>query len=117
MTHADLMNDFWAYVEDQIRRLCKATTADEVLAICPRTSNADGAADGFFGGSGGDEQVCYALDTAGWNYVWIEAEYFWCMQAPNGDLITYVEGDLYRGNRKPLPHGFPEEDHGEVDGP
>ena len=90
------MNDFWAHIDSQISQLRTAKTADEVLAICPPTTVADGA--GFFAGSGGDATVLDALREAGWTVVDWRATYYWCAQAPDGSLITYVEGDLYQGN-------------------
>lgn len=87
---------FWAEIDRQIEALETAKTADEVFQICPASpARADA---GFFAGGGGDATVARALRQAGWRTVWAEASYYWCMRAPNGDLITYVEGDLQRGD-------------------
>lgn len=43
----------------------------------------------------------WSTGSPGWTYVWIEADYYWAMQAPDGSVITYVEGDVYRGNQRP----------------
>lgn len=90
------MDAFWAVIEKQLKELCTATSADDVLRILPRSDGASG--DGFFAGSGGDGSVSDSLHTAGWELVWREAHYYWVMVAPNGDLITYIEGDIYRGD-------------------
>lgn len=107
--------NFWEVIESQLRELGTASTADDVIRILSNERNPLGggsAGDGFFAGSGGDGSVEGALFDAGWTHVWSEASYYWCMRAPNGDLITYVEGDIYRGNQRPLPHGTGEEESG-----
>lgn len=102
---------FWVAVREQLTELKTAQSADDVLRILalercpyrlddPNWNGMDGAAEGFFAGSGGDNTVDDALDDAGWLYVWSRANYWWCMRAPDGSEITYVEGDVYRGNRK-----------------
>ena len=85
---------FWGAIEAQLEALKSAKSADDVLRICPGTSERAG----FFGGSGGDSSVWSSLCIADWRMVWQEASYHWCMRAPNGDCVTYVEGDLYRGD-------------------
>lgn len=92
-----IFDDFWANVEKQITELRSAKSADDVIRICPAQQGASG--EGFFAGSGGDDSVEDALRSAGWVHVRRDAGYYWCMRAGNGDLITYVEGDLYRGNQ------------------
>lgn len=98
------LDAFWAAIEQQLEALKTAKTADEVFAICPRVTNLSaGGAEGFFGGSGGDEQVEDSLVVAGWDFAWRDATYYWAMTPPDGgDGITYVEGDLYRGVQNPM---------------
>lgn len=88
------MKDFWAHIEEQLTKLKSAKTADEVIAILDPPSSGDA----FFAGSGGDGSIAGVLYEAGWHTTWYEADYYWVMQAPNGDKITYVEGDVYRGD-------------------
>lgn len=90
--------DFWQHIDSQLERLRAARTADDVLAILPKIPGTS-AGDGFFEGSGGDGTVSESLLDAGWNFVWRQAGYYWCMKAPNGDAVTYIEGDLYRGDQ------------------
>ncbi len=96
------MSDFWAAVEQQCTELRTAKTADDVLRILSPERNPDGrdsaSGQGFFAGSGGDTSLEEVLDEAGWRHVWRKADYYWVMQGPTGDVITYVEGDVYRGN-------------------
>lgn len=62
----------------------------------------------FFGGSGGDRSLWSALSAAGWRSVWWEASYYYAATHPaTGDVLTYIEGDVFRGNRLPLPHELP----------
>lgn len=98
-------SNFWDLVNAQLAELRTATSADDVLRILsaernPYGADFDGAAgDAFFAGSGGDATVAEALGAAGWEMVWRQASYNFVMEAPNGDLITYVEGDIYRGDQ------------------
>lgn len=101
-----MSDNFWTVIEAQLIELRTAKTADDVVRILSLERNphgpgvAAGDADGFFAGGGGDGSVWAALADAGWSTVWRKASYYWAMQAPNGDLITYVEGDIYRGDRR-----------------
>lgn len=103
------LDGFWAAVDQQLTELKSATSADDVLRILSPERNPYGAdscsADGFFAGSGGDDSVWGSLIEAGWTLVWAEASYHYVMRAPDGSAITYVEGDIYRGNQRPIPHG------------
>lgn len=100
---------FWSAITDQLKELESAKSADDVIRILSPERNPygtgrdlmDGAAQGFFAGSGGDNTVDEALDTAGWRYLWSRANYWWAMKAPDGSVVTYCEGDIYRGDRRP----------------
>lgn len=98
-------------IKAQLSELRTATTDDDVLNILAHERNPyvlenpswEGAAgDGFFAGSGGDDDVEDALSDAGWERVWTspksgEAHCYFVMRSPKGSLITYCEGDVYRG--------------------
>lgn len=94
------MDEFWATIDKQLTELERAKTADDVIRVLGGAAGAS-SGDAFFAGSGGDRSVEDALDRAGWSYVWRQASYYWAMCAPNGDGITYVEGDVYRGIQRP----------------
>lgn len=102
-----MSDKFWSAVAAQLKELESAKTADDVIRILgpdrnpygPNWDGMDGAAAGFFAGSGGDGTVREALAAAGWEVVWSRAWYWYAMQAPDGAVITYVEGDIYRGDR------------------
>lgn len=97
------MDPFWAAIDSQLDALKKAGSADDVIRVLTVDGYQPGAgADAFFAGSGGDESVEAALAEAGWLHAWREAYYHWAMRAPDGSVITYIEGDIYRGNRPPL---------------
>ncbi len=102
---------FWTAIRQQLSELTQAKTADDVVRIldverCPYrlkdpTWNGKASdAQGFFGGSGGDETVMESLEEAGWTLLWCQAAYWWAMEAPDGSVITYVEGDIYKGERR-----------------
>jgi hypothetical protein len=94
------MTSFWAAIEEQCRELCTARSADAVITILNRHGQPS-SGDAFFAGSGGDTQVIDCLREAGWDTVHVKADYYWVMRAPDGSLLTYVEGDVYRGDQIP----------------
>lgn len=93
------LDGFWAAIDGQLSALRTAGTVDEVLSICGGKAGAS-SGDAFFGGGDGDEFMGALMD-AGWVIAQCEASYFWAMRAPDGGLLSYVEGDLYRGNALP----------------
>jgi len=118
------LDNFWAAVEAQLEELKSAKSADDVLRILSNERNPYGdptmsSGDGFFAGGGGDETPYGSLMQAGWAVLWMEAGYYYALRAPDGSMITYIEGDIYRGNRRPLPHGEPADEvtglHGRCD--
>ena len=96
------MTDIWDLVDAQLTELAEAKTADDVMRILSAERNGQwhaGSSEGFFAGSGGDGTVMEALRKAGWLVVVYRAAYWYVMHAPNGDEITYTEGDIDRGNK------------------
>lgn len=107
-----MADPFWTAIKQQLTELHTAATADDVIRILslercpyrledPTWDGMDGGAQGFFGGSGGNDAVDEALTEAGWTYLWSRAAYWWAMQAPDGSVITYCEGDIYLGDKRP----------------
>jgi hypothetical protein len=95
------LDGFWAHIKGQVDRMASAATADDVIRILGgKCSYSSGEA--FFAGGDGNEMYG-ALFAAGWRIVWFEAPYYWCMSAPDASMISYVEGDVYRGDAKPKP--------------
>lgn len=92
-----MLGGFWEEIDEQLRLLQSATTADQVIEILDPPSGGDA----FFAGGGGDGEMSDSLMRAGWRFTKYEAPYYWVMKAPGGDLITYVEGDVYRGDKMP----------------
>jgi hypothetical protein len=97
------MDAFWAAIEAQLDLLKTAKSADEVVTILGGKQVGVAAGDAFFAGGGGNGSIAGVLREAGWSVVWFKADYHWCMQAPDGSQLTYVEGDVYRRNQRPLP--------------
>lgn len=85
---------FWQVIDGQLAELRKAKSAADVIRILGGKENAS-SGDAFFAGGGGDDGVWDALTDAGWGVIWSEADYYFRIQAPNGDIIEYVEGDIY----------------------
>lgn len=90
---------FWEVIDGQLEALKTAKSADAVLAICPAVQGLSSGG-GFFAGGGGDYTPCDSLYEAGWTTLWFDAPYYYALQAPDGSSITYVEGDIYRGNQR-----------------
>ncbi|WP_326827440.1 hypothetical protein [Streptomyces sp. NBC_01751] len=94
---------FWIAVRAQLTELETAKSANEVVTILSAERNPYGhesiAADGFFAGGDGDN-MRDVLEEAGWGFLWSRASYWYAMQAPDGSVITYVEGDIYLGDRR-----------------
>jgi len=93
------VDTFWSEVSTCLDELETATTTDAVInGLNKHFSPSSG--DAFFGGSGGDRQLLDSLRTAGWTTIWAEAPYYYVARNSAGELITYVEGDVYRGDRR-----------------
>lgn len=93
------MNSFWRNVDNCLDKVEKAVTVDGVMRILNHHFEPS-SAEAFIGGSGGDRQVIDALRNAGWSFVWIEADYYFAARDKHGDILTYVEGDVYRGDQQ-----------------
>ncbi len=107
---------FWQTVRSQLNALATAETAADVIRILnegnasdPEVSSYTGflstGVDAFFAGGGGDENVLDILrwDNPNWESVDIRAPYYGCVRSRvDGSLITYVEGDVYIGNKMPV---------------
>ena len=48
--------------------------------------------------SGGRRLYDVLLGQRGWTCVWAEADYFYVVRDRNGDMLTYCEGDVSRGD-------------------
>ena len=89
---------FWEEIEAQLALVRQARTVNDVIAALGGSEGAS-AGDAFFGGSGGDETLFGALIDAGWRVRSIESDYYFVATSPGGEALTYIEGDVYRGNR------------------
>lgn len=90
---------FWEMIDDQLSRIINQRPHSyqqlaEILSTQPGISSADA----FFAGSGGDAGLDDALLTAGWRFLHCENSYHYSMVSPNGEKLTYVEGDIYPGD-------------------
>jgi len=100
------MSTYWDGIEAGLVRIGseKPDTFDEVKAILDTLPGGEvSSGDAFFGGSGGDYSLRDALRDACWRVVWSEASYYWCMRSPVGDLLEYVEGDVYHVDTVRIP--------------
>lgn len=98
-------DSFWDEIDQQLDALRSATSAADVFRILGTSDAQDSAARAFFAGGGGDVLPDTPLRAAGWQVIAWEAPYYWAMRAPNGDEVSYVEGDVYAGNVLPSGGG------------
>ena len=96
-----ILDDFWTSVDAALDRCATANTVEDVITILNEHFNPS-SGDAFFGGSGGDNQLLDKLywerTERAWTMVRCDADYYWCLADAHGDLLTYIEGDVYRGN-------------------
>lgn len=95
---------FWTEVNACLDELQRAATVDDVIDSLHRRFGKDWAedcaGDAFFPGSGGDRQLRESLTSAGWTISWSKAPYYYVARDTQGGLMTYCEGDVYRGDRR-----------------
>ncbi|MDE8648101.1 hypothetical protein PXH69_24345 [Rhodococcus qingshengii] len=96
-----MSDPFWDEINRKLDRVESATTADSVIEILGKDGDYLVDGDAFFAGSGGDRPLFDALWKAGWHMIWSEASYFYVVQNNAGELMTYIEGDVYRGDKRP----------------
>jgi hypothetical protein len=103
--------DFWTTISVQLRDLLYAETADDVINVLAPDHNPfsamPDAPDAFFAGQEDEEgrkgtaTVWDHLRKAGWRTAWSGGEFLYVMRAPDGTMITYDNGRIYRGDRHP----------------
>lgn len=93
-----MARDFWKNVDECLDALEGASTATAVIETLNAHFEDKSAGDAFFGGSGGDRQLWDSLGRAGWKKTWSRAPYYYVAENPSGELLTYIEGDVYRGD-------------------
>lgn len=92
-------DDYWTNYDACLDRVLAGLTADELIRTC-NEHYAKSVGNAFFPG-GGNRDMLGTLMESGWSTVWVRAEYYFAAKDRNGDAVTYVEGDLYRGNQRP----------------
>ena len=99
MTQA--LDDYWDNYDACLDNLRTVLTVDELIRVCGE-HYAKSVGDAFFPG-GGDRDLLGTLMESNWSLVWCRADYYFAARDPEGNTITYVEGDIYRGTQKPIP--------------
>jgi len=102
--------EFWESVGRSLDEIAKVSTVEEVIEVLNRYFAQDWShatsGTAFFPGSGGDRQLTEGLRAAGFTVVWAEASYYYVARDRQGAYLTYMEGDVYRGDRRPqAAHG------------
>ena len=89
---------FWDNVDKCLAALQSADTVDAVIAVLSHHFDPS-SGEAFFGGSGGDTQVIDVLrESPNWTILWADAPYHFAAADSAGDALTYIEGDVYRGD-------------------
>lgn len=91
------IQDYFAKVDATIPALKQAKTPDEVIAIL-LTLDPPSSAEAFWRGDG--DELLGALYDAGWKSHAYEAPYYWVLTAPNGEHLSYTEGDVHKGDNE-----------------
>lgn len=96
------LDTFWKAYESATRELAAVTTVDQVIEVCYRHFGKS-SGDAFYPGGSGDVELLSVLQDTGWNPLWVNAYYYFCVRQPDGkDAFTYIEGDIVRGVQKPM---------------
>lgn len=96
------MQQYWKMIDLQLDAIEREgiNTYVGITEIMPG-GNDISASPAFFGGSGGDRSLFSALSVAGWRRTWAESDHYYTAQHPKtGETITYIEGDIYPGDRR-----------------
>jgi hypothetical protein len=96
------LDQFWREYAEGCAELVGVQTVEKVIDICYRRWGSS-AGDAFFPGQSGDIELIEILLDAGWSTVWAEASYFYAIRQPgavDAPVLTYIEGDVQRGNSK-----------------
>ncbi|MEQ6896269.1 hypothetical protein [Microbacterium sp. KR10-403] len=92
------MDAYWKKYDRTLKRIEseKPQTFDGLKAILDEFEPPS-SGDAFFPG-GADETLGESLRAAGWHIEYREGDYLWLGTSKTGEVISHVEGDLYRGN-------------------
>lgn len=99
-----MLDAYWNNYErcfDKIRD--HGHTVEDVIRIL--NEHWDISSGDAFTPSGGDRTLAGVLawERDDWYFVWAEDDYYCCLADSQGNRLTYVEGDVYRGNTRPTP--------------
>lgn len=92
------MDAYWQQYDETLDRVATCRTVQAVFDVLNETYPAS-SGDAFHPG-GGDRDLLSVLE-AGWRVVWMVAPYHYSLDQPDGqDRLTYIEGDVLRGDEK-----------------
>lgn len=94
-------DNYWDNYEACLDRVLLGLSVEELIRTCNEYFDKS-VADAFFPG-GGDRDMAGTLMESGWSMVWCKADYYFAARDREGNTITYVEGDIYRGTQRPFP--------------
>lgn len=89
------MQGYFESIDRATTRCRSAKTPADVVKFLGWDTEAS-AGDAFYGGDG--DELLGALYDAGWSSHRYEAPYYWVVKAPNGEFLSYTEGDVSVGD-------------------
>jgi hypothetical protein len=93
-------DDYWANVNNALDAIRdRGDTVDDVMRIL-KEHFTPSSLEAFCADGGGDRRLYDELMSvrSDWAVVWEEADYYYVLRDRNGDMLTYVEGDVSRGD-------------------
>ena len=91
---------YWANVNNALDAIRdRGDTVDDVMQIL-KAHFTPSSSEAFCEDGGGDRRLYDELmfERSNWSMVWAEADYYYVLRDRNGDMLTYVEGDVSRGD-------------------
>lgn len=92
------LDSYWKNYDRTLARVVEEKPQDmDALKAILDSFEPPSSGEAFFPG-GADETLAEALRKAGWSISYREGDYLWVGTSRSGEKVTYVEGDLYRGD-------------------
>jgi hypothetical protein len=94
-----VITEYWQNYDRCLDRIrADGETVDDVIRILGEHYDPS-AAEAFFPGGSDRSLLGTLMETPGWSTIWVNADYHFAARDSQGDALTYVEGDVYRGKR------------------
>lgn len=94
-----MTDPYWTNYEACLDKIVtgRGATVAGVIEICNEHFEPS-SGEAFFPGGADRDLLGTLMDRGGWSTVWVEAHYYFAIRDANGDVLSYIEGDIERGN-------------------